>query len=179
MRSLTPPQLCAPSPTQQLSQARPCAAGGDRKDRGPALPLCHNSQPGEPSKKLWHITGRRDISGQGSNKPRLHLLFPCPTAPPKRCPAAITRWPGCLTHVAPHRKDLKTSLKHLCEHESSGHSILHPPLIPKARDSDSHSAVSPQDPVLSPVLSPSVPSAAALPQELQPAGQCSQPRASL
>lgn len=85
-------------------------------------------------------------------------LFQCSFVPPKGCSAAISHWPCWLSHMAPHRKDLKTSLKHLCDHESPGRDTLHPTLLPKAHDSDRHFTASPTSP-----------SALPPPQEAKPA----------
>lgn len=156
------PALCS----QSQPAAQPCAGGGDRKDRGPALPLCpqlsarRTIQKAVAHPKEMRHQWTRSCWEQEAPFASPLSLFQCSFVPPKGCSAAMPRCPGWLSHMAPHRKDLKTSLEHLCDHESPGRNTLYPPVLLKAQDSDRRFTVSPASPS-APALPP--------PQEPKPA----------
>lgn len=136
MRSLTPsPALCSQShPAAQPSSAlgRRWGQKGQRTCSAtlPRLPAWRTIQKAVAHHKdTRHQWTRRCWEHQAPLASPLALSH-CSFAPPKRCSAATTLWPGWLPHMAPQRKGFKTSLKHLCDHESSGSDTLHPPLIP-------------------------------------------------
>lgn len=104
----------------------------------------------------------------------MHLLFPCLTL--LYSSQTMLCWPGRLSHTAPHRKDLKTSLEHPCDPESSGTNTLHPLLTPKAHDSDRPFTVSPRDRAPSPTSPLHLHLHFLKDQSLQPAGHFNHPR---
>lgn len=125
------PALCSQSqPAAQPSPAF-CRRRGQKGQRTcsatlPRLPARKTIQkPVSHHKEMSHQWTRRCWEQQAPFASALPLLH-CSLCSSQTMLCSHNPLPGWLTHMAPHSKELKTSLKHLCDHESCGSDTLQP-----------------------------------------------------